>query len=185
MECSERSLSAVIFNAQAHKQVQTNLTVVESSGGESIGGHQTRRPTAEGEPLKRSVRRAARTGRLRQAGRPQRTRCPRRLDTLVGATWRVTEGRVSPRLPDFFSVPSEPGSKYRILRVAILGASIPGGCVLGQADKAWEKAAACEAHAKSARDAAHKRMLERLRDSWIRIGNDAQFSVVVQRNAER
>ena len=39
---------------------------------------------------------------------------------------------------------------------------------------AWEKAAACDAHAKQTSDATLRAKFERLRDSWIRIANDAQ-----------
>jgi hypothetical protein len=38
---------------------------------------------------------------------------------------------------------------------------------------AWDKAAACEAHANATTDGKLKIMFRKLRDSWIRIGNDA------------
>jgi len=43
------------------------------------------------------------------------------------------------------------------------------------ADKAWEKAAACEAHARATDDQAMQAKFRKLRDSWIRIGNQAQL----------
>jgi hypothetical protein len=50
---------------------------------------------------------------------------------------------------------------------------------------AWQKAAACEAHAQATTDGKLQQMFRKLRDSWIRIGNDAQFSNDVAENAER
>jgi hypothetical protein len=50
---------------------------------------------------------------------------------------------------------------------------------------AWEKAAACEAHANATADGTLKATFRRLRDSWIRIGKEAQFSDEVAANAER
>jgi hypothetical protein len=44
-----------------------------------------------------------------------------------------------------------------------------------KADLAWEKAAECQAHALAATDNKLKAMFVKLRQSWIRIGNDAQF----------
>jgi hypothetical protein len=41
---------------------------------------------------------------------------------------------------------------------------------------AWEKAAACDAHAKQTTDETLRAKFERLRDSWIRIANDAQMT---------
>jgi hypothetical protein len=52
-------------------------------------------------------------------------------------------------------------------------------------DNAWDKAAACEAHAQGTQDRKLKTMFLKLRDSWIRIGNDAQFSEDVAANAVR
>ena len=43
------------------------------------------------------------------------------------------------------------------------------------ADKAWEKAAACEAHARATSDQMMQTKFRKLRDSWIRIGNQAQL----------
>jgi len=43
----------------------------------------------------------------------------------------------------------------------------------GQA--AWEKAMACELHARSTQDKTLQSKFRKLRDSWIRIGNAAQF----------
>jgi len=48
---------------------------------------------------------------------------------------------------------------------------------------AWEKAAACEAHARATRDPKLQEMFRKLRDSWIRIGNAAQISVSVKPNS--
>ena len=50
---------------------------------------------------------------------------------------------------------------------------------------AWSKAAACEAHAQAAPDGKMQQMFRKLRDSWIRIGNDAQLSADVEANARR
>jgi hypothetical protein len=50
---------------------------------------------------------------------------------------------------------------------------------------AWEKAAACEAHAHGTSDSKLKAMFLKLRESWIRIGNNAQFDDDVNANAER
>ncbi len=41
-------------------------------------------------------------------------------------------------------------------------------------ETAWEKAAACDAHAKQTTDENMRAKFERLRDSWIRIANNAQ-----------
>jgi hypothetical protein len=41
---------------------------------------------------------------------------------------------------------------------------------------AWEKAAACDAHAKQTSDEILRAKFERLRDSWIRIANEAQMA---------
>jgi hypothetical protein len=41
-------------------------------------------------------------------------------------------------------------------------------------EAAWKKAAACDAHAKQTSDASLRVKFERLRDSWIRIANDAE-----------
>jgi hypothetical protein len=43
-------------------------------------------------------------------------------------------------------------------------------------EKAWEKAAACEAHARHTDDGKLQAMFRKLRDSWIRIANDAQLA---------
>ena len=42
-------------------------------------------------------------------------------------------------------------------------------------ETAWQKAAACDAHAKQITDAVLRAKFERLRDSWIRIANAAQL----------
>ena len=43
-----------------------------------------------------------------------------------------------------------------------------------RSETAWKKAAACEAHAKLTPDEILRVKFERLRDSWIRIANDAE-----------
>ena len=50
---------------------------------------------------------------------------------------------------------------------------------------AWDKAAACEVHAQATNDRKLQAMFRKLRDSWIRIGNDAQFTEDVAANAKR
>jgi hypothetical protein len=54
-----------------------------------------------------------------------------------------------------------------------------------RANDAWEKAAACERHAQAASDSRLKEMFVKLRQSWIKIGNDAQFDQQLKANAER
>ena len=54
-----------------------------------------------------------------------------------------------------------------------------------RANKAWEKAAACAAHAQGTSDSKLKAMFLKLRESWIRIGNNAQFHDDLNANAER
>jgi hypothetical protein len=49
---------------------------------------------------------------------------------------------------------------------------------------AWEKAAACEAQARSIKDDRLKVRFRRLRDSWIRIANDAQLAADPAQNEE-
>ncbi|MCC6886969.1 MAG: hypothetical protein IT536_00310 [Hyphomicrobiales bacterium] len=41
---------------------------------------------------------------------------------------------------------------------------------------AWQKAAACDAHAKMVSDVRLRIKFERLRDSWIRIANEAEIT---------
>jgi hypothetical protein len=53
----------------------------------------------------------------------------------------------------------------------------------GQA--AWEKAAACEAHARNTNDRILQDKFRKLRDSWIRIGNSAQFEHDAATDASR
>jgi hypothetical protein len=50
---------------------------------------------------------------------------------------------------------------------------------------AWEKAAACETHARSSRDRKIREKFRKLRDSWIRIANNSQFADDLAENAER
>jgi hypothetical protein len=42
-------------------------------------------------------------------------------------------------------------------------------------ETAWKKAKACDAHAKLTSDETLRAKFERLRDSWIRIANDAEI----------
>ena len=56
---------------------------------------------------------------------------------------------------------------------------------MGQVDKAWIYAAACETQVKQAPNAIAKRMYESLRDSWIRIGNEGQLSDGAREDAKR
>jgi hypothetical protein len=56
---------------------------------------------------------------------------------------------------------------------------------MGQVDKAWIYAAACETQVKHAPNATVKRMYESLRDSWIRIGNEGQLSGGARDDAKR
>jgi hypothetical protein len=50
---------------------------------------------------------------------------------------------------------------------------------------AWDKAVECEAHAKATSDSKVQAMFRKLRDTWIRVGNEAQFSADVAANAKR
>ena len=43
-----------------------------------------------------------------------------------------------------------------------------------RSETAWKKAAACDAHARLTKDAILRAKFERLRDSWIRIANNAE-----------
>ena len=54
-----------------------------------------------------------------------------------------------------------------------------------RAENAWQKAAACEKHAQRTSDAGLKALFLKFRDSWIRIGNEAQFDEDVNENEER
>lgn len=45
-------------------------------------------------------------------------------------------------------------------------------------EAAWKKAAACDAHAKVTEDETLRVKFERLRDSWIRIANDAEATAM-------
>lgn len=47
-------------------------------------------------------------------------------------------------------------------------------------ETAWKKAAACEAHAKQTKDKILRAKFERLRDSWIRIANNAEIASAVR-----
>ena len=50
-----------------------------------------------------------------------------------------------------------------------------------EASRAWEKAAACEAHARATSDVEMQAKFRKLRDSWIRIGNQAELRAFVAR----
>jgi hypothetical protein len=50
------------------------------------------------------------------------------------------------------------------------------GAMAEDTQKAWDKAAACEAHARSVKDDKLKQRFRKLRDSWIRIANNAQLA---------
>ena len=52
-------------------------------------------------------------------------------------------------------------------------------------EDAWEKAAACEVQAQRAQDPDVKAKFRALRDSWIRVANDALFETDVAANVER
>jgi len=54
-----------------------------------------------------------------------------------------------------------------------------------RADDAWKKPAACDRHAHATSDNKLKAMFLRLRQSWIRIGNDAQFERDLNANAKQ
>jgi len=54
-----------------------------------------------------------------------------------------------------------------------------------RADQAWERAAACDAHAQAPNDSLLKSMFLKLRQSWIGIGNDAQFQDNGKDNQDR
>jgi hypothetical protein len=54
-----------------------------------------------------------------------------------------------------------------------------------QRPDAWANAAACEAHAQATSDWKLQAMFRKLRDSWIRIGNQAQFAGDVADNEKR
>jgi hypothetical protein len=63
----------------------------------------------------------------------------------------------------------------------VLGIMSPALAVTEEAvnpkgEKAWEKAAACEAHARYTNDGKLQAMFRKLRDSWIRIANEAQLA---------
>jgi hypothetical protein len=72
----------------------------------------------------------------------------------------------------------------RPLRIFV-SKSAAQGVMKHRGQEAWEKAAACEAHAQGTADGKLQVMFRKLRDSWIRIGNDAQFSDDVAANAQR
>jgi hypothetical protein len=50
---------------------------------------------------------------------------------------------------------------------------------------AWEKAAACDAQARSSKDKRFKERFRKLRDSWIRIANNAQLAGEPVQNEEQ
>ena len=48
-------------------------------------------------------------------------------------------------------------------------------------ETAWQKARACDAHAKLTKDEILRSKFERLRDSWIRIANEAEIAAAAQK----
>ena len=48
-------------------------------------------------------------------------------------------------------------------------------------ETAWNKARACDAHAKLTSDDNLRTKFERLRDSWIRIANEAEIASAAQK----
>ena len=48
-------------------------------------------------------------------------------------------------------------------------------------ETAWNKARACDAHAKLTTDENLRTKFERLRDSWIRIANEAEIASALQK----
>jgi hypothetical protein len=54
-----------------------------------------------------------------------------------------------------------------------------------RAEKAWAKAAACAACAASSPDEVIRRKFEKLRDSWIRIANNAELSEITVQPGRR
>src|SRR5947209_4468095 len=71
------------------------------------------------------------------------------------------------------------------LRPSAFPAAKVEGAMSDRGPDAWEKAAACEMHAQATTDGKLQQMFRKLRDSWIRIGNAAQFSDDLAANAER
>jgi hypothetical protein len=59
------------------------------------------------------------------------------------------------------------------------------GVMRQKGQDAWEKAAACEGHALRTNDGKLQEMFRKLRDSWIRIANNAQFASDVAANEKR
>jgi hypothetical protein len=50
-------------------------------------------------------------------------------------------------------------------------------------ETAWNKAGACDAHAKLTSDDNLRTKFERLRDSWIRIANESEIASAAQKQA--
>ena len=69
--------------------------------------------------------------------------------------------------------------------VAAEGFAKLGGMMTQEGLDAWEKAAACEAHAQNSKDGKLKDKFRKLRDSWIRIANDAQLGGGLAQNEDR
>jgi hypothetical protein len=83
-------------------------------------------------------------------------------------------------LPDFLILEAEDGTS-----LSIVLNDQKEGVMSERQTVAWEKAAACEAHAQATKDVKLQAMFRKLRDSWIRIGNGAQFSEPVIENENR
>jgi len=65
------------------------------------------------------------------------------------------------------------------------GDSISEVAMSDKGKAAWDKAEACEARALATGDGKLRAAYRKLRDSWIRIGNEAQFADDVAENARR
>jgi hypothetical protein len=59
------------------------------------------------------------------------------------------------------------------------------GAMARNIQNAWEKAAACEAHARSLKDDQLRDKFRKLRNSWIHIANNAQLAGDSGQNEER
>jgi hypothetical protein len=57
--------------------------------------------------------------------------------------------------------------------------------LMGKGEDAWEKAAACERHAQATTDNKLQTAFRKLRDSWARVGNNAEFAEHVDANNQR
>jgi hypothetical protein len=57
--------------------------------------------------------------------------------------------------------------------------------LMGKGEDAWKKAAACERHTQATTDDKLQTAFRKLRDSWIRVGNNAEFAEHVEANNQR